>query len=240
MKITSKMLYQELRSVLAPLMKLSGFKTTKGGMLGWKRPTTGGYLSLWFQCDKWGWNERWGSQFVLQFSIASEPSDAMTPTGRFERIGFLLEGFEELDELRIKNNSVIEHLPGTINHQLVTGILHDGSEYIAEGYKVDNQKAIYGRDIWLNYYSIEDVRDWAHYFEKNLLNYVSLFENEIRSEQGKARVRFDQMMSNVQRTKDVKDKMHIFEGYIESETDEEFSTDAVKWLKVLREIVSIG
>lgn len=219
MKVTSKILYQELRSVLAPLMKNSGFKTTKGGMLGWNRPTTGGTLSLWFQCDKWGWNERWGSQFTLQFSIAPAASNAMDPAGRFERIGYLLEGFEELDELRIKNNAVIQHLPGTINQQLVTGLLDDGSEYIVDGYKADDHKAIYGRDIWFNYYTIEDVRDWAHYFENNILHYVSLFENEVRSEQGKARVKFNQMISRVQATRDVEGKRAIYEDFVQNETD---------------------
>jgi len=110
--VTSKQFYQELRSVLAPLMEADGFKRMSQGGLGWTKPCITEHLFLWFQCNKWGWSEVWGSTFTLEFQLAPEAGDAMTFKGRRERIGDLLEGFQELDELRLMNNAIIERLPG--------------------------------------------------------------------------------------------------------------------------------
>lgn len=125
------------------MMKRAGFNGLKRGNLGWVRKSANGHLILWFQCNKWGWNDTWGSTFTLEFQMAPQPTDAMTGLGRRERIGYVLEGFEELDELRARNNAVIEKLPGTIRRQLVTGTLPDGTEVVLEGYAVDTKKAVY-------------------------------------------------------------------------------------------------
>jgi len=77
----------------------------------------------------------------------------MTLKGRFERIGYLLEGFPELDELRVRSNAVIARLPGTREGRLVERALPDGRSIVLSGAKADAERAIYGRDIWLHYHS---------------------------------------------------------------------------------------
>ena len=233
MKITSKILYRELRNMLGQAMKDAGFGGLKGGYLGWVRPAAGGHLALWFQSDKWGWSDLWGSRFTVEFQMALESSDVLSGKGRRERIGYLLEGFEELDELRLWNNSVIAKLPGTVDGRWVTNSLPDGTEVVVEGYKVDPDKAVYGRDIWLNYYSLDDVGMWGEYFGQRLPRFVSLFENETRSPQGEANLRFHKMMGRVQGAKEPQEKAAILEEFISTERDVHYRVGAEYWLKEL-------
>ena len=154
----------------------------------------------------------------------------MTLEGRFERIGYLLEGFEELDELRKKNNTIIERLPGTPGNQAETGAKGDRMEFVAAGFVVDDKPAVYGRDVWMNYYSTDDVREWARYFEKNLLYCIALFEDQKRSPQGLARERFHEMMGRVQAAKELREKILILESYVRIEADEHYRSAAEHWL----------
>ncbi len=235
MNITPKTVYRELHAALDPLMKQHGFSNIKTdlGFPGWTRQSRPpSHSSVWFQCDKWGWDENWGSKFTLEFEEAPAP---FTPTAqnKRERIGYLLEGFAELDELRIRNNSVIERLPGTLNGSLVTVPCDDGSEIVVTGERIDTGKAVYGRDIWLNYYSVEDVRAWASYFTGNLLRFIDIFESGMKNQEGKARERFNQMMSAVQRTNSLTEKANILARFIGSETDATFKANAATWQDAL-------
>lgn len=236
MKITSKILYRELRSMLGPVMKDAGFGGLKGGYLGWSRPAAGGHLALWFQSDKWGWNDLWGSRYTVEFHMAPEVADVLSGKGRRERLGYVLEGFAELDELRLWNNSVIAKLPGTVNGRWVTSRLPDGTEVMVEGYKVDPDKAVYGRDIWLNYYSLDDIGMWGEYFKQRLLRFIALFEHETLSPEGEANRRFHKMMGRVQGAREPQEKSAILEEFIITESDVHYRVAAEYWLKELAKI----
>jgi hypothetical protein len=217
-------------------MKRHGFKRLKSGYLGWVRTIAQGELTVWFQSNKWGWNDAWGSTFTVDFEFVPSPIDtgsARKP--RQQRIGYLLEGFEELDELRRMNNLVIERLPGTTRREWVTRRLPDGTDVLVEGYEIDSQKAVYGRDVWLNYHSIEDVRTWAAYFAEKLLRFISVFENEIRSEEGHAADRFHQMMGHVRRAPDLTQKSAVLQQYIRQETDQQYQSAAKHYLARVEE-----
>jgi hypothetical protein len=218
------------------MMRNAGFNSLKGGYLGWTRPAIDGHLIFWFQSNKWGWSDLWGSTFTVEFQMTPEPLDAMKGKGRQERIGHLLEGFDELDELRLRNNSVIEKLPGTINGRLITNRLADGAELVLEGYKVDPDKAVYGRDIWMNYYTLDDVHMWGDYFGEKLPRFISLFENETRSAQGQANMRFHQMMGRVQGAKALPEKAAILEEFIRIEGDAHYRAAAEHWFNELVKI----
>jgi hypothetical protein len=218
------------------MMQDAGFKKLKGGFPGWIRPAAGGHLALWFQADKWGWSELWGSRFTVEFQITAEPEEAITGKGRSERIGYLLEGFAELDELRVMNNSVIAKLPGTVSGRLVVNRLPDGTELVVEGYKLDPDKAIYGRDIWMHYYSLDDVRMWGDYFARKLPRFISLFDNETHSAEGEANIRFHKMMGRVQSAKELPEKAAILEEFIKTENDIHYRAAAEHWLNELSKI----
>lgn len=228
--VTSKQFYQTFRSVLAPLMKVDGFKRLSGGRLGWTKPCGTEHLSLWFQCDKWGWNAVWGSTFTLEFQIAPEAGEAMTFKGRRERFGYLLEGFQELDDLRRMNNVIIERLPGTVRNQAVTVVDDNGKTFVLEGFLNDPEPAVYGRDLWLNYYSPEDVQSWAEYFEKKLLYFVAAFVEQRKSPQGLARDRFNTTLGQAQDATDYAEKLRIMRSYVERETDAHYRSVAERWL----------
>lgn len=228
--VTSKHFYQELRSVLAPAMKADGFKRIRGERLGWFKPSGSEYVFLWFQCNKWGWDARWGSTFTLEFQIAPNAGDAMTFAGRRERIGHLLEGYEELDELRRVDNAIIERLPGTQEDQAVTVVDDAGKVCALESFVVDPEPAVYGRDIWLNYYSSEDVRAWAWYFQKKLPYFLTVFVEQRKSPQGLARERFNTALGHVQNASDYAEKIRILKAYVDSESDAYYRATAEHWL----------
>ncbi|MEI7969564.1 MAG: hypothetical protein WCJ69_11295 [Betaproteobacteria bacterium] len=234
MKVASKDLYGALRAELAPILGALGFKALREGGLGWERSTAGGTLSLWFRCDKWGWDESWGSKFTLEFAFQPDGAPGQAK-GRFDRIGYLLEGFPELDELRRRNNAVIERLPGTLGGKLVASRLSDGTTLVVLGEQIDPKPAIHGRDIWLNYHSLDDAKEWARYFRDHLPHFLSLFENGTFSAQRQARVRFDAMMSQVRNTPGIEGRARILEDYAQSEDDACFSSSALHWLRTLRE-----
>lgn len=230
MMVTSKEVYQELRSALASHMKAEGFRRLSGGYQGWVKPWGAEYFFLWFQCNKWGWNAQWGSNFTLEFQMAPDAGDAMSFKGRRERLGELLEGFQELEELRVMNNAIIERLPGTLGNLAVTVADGAGKLYAQEGFIIDPEPAIYGRDMWLNYHSVEDVRMWAHYFENRLPYFITLFVEQRKSSQGLARKRFDVAMGQVQRATDHAERMRIFKAYADGEPDAYYRAIAGQWL----------
>jgi len=233
MKVSSRDLYRELRSALAPVMKGAGFRPLKGSQLGWTRTGDSGTLIVWFQVNKWGWNERWGSTFTVEFQMAPPGALPMSGHGRRQRLGYLLEGFPELDELRLRNNAVIAMLPGTLAGQVVMATLPDGKPFVKEGFLADPAPAVYGRDIWLNYQSLEDARWWGGYFAAKMLRFVSLFENETLSAQGQASARFHAAMGSVQRAKSIEEKAAILEEYLRTETDAHYQAGARQWLSHL-------
>ncbi len=228
--VKNKQFYHELRSVLAPLMKANGFKRMSLAWPGWTKPYIAEHLFLWFQCNKWGWNEIWGSTFTLEFQMVSNPGDVMSFKGRRERIGYLLEGFPELDEFRLMNNAIIERLPGTIHNQAKTIQDGTGKKYALEGFLIDPEPAVYGYDLWLNYYSTEDVRTWARHFEKKLLYFVTIFVEQRKSQQGLARERFHTIFGQAQDTTDYTEKIRIIKSYVEQETDAHYRSIAERWL----------
>lgn len=241
--IKSKQLYQVLRAAWAPFAKQAGFKAMKGTSLGWTRETDKGHLFFWFQADKWGWDEVWGSKFTLEFQRVADAKDVFslggTQQGKRARIGYLLEGFPELDELRIMNNTVIEKMPGTVQG-LVVWAEHGGKKFVAQGCAVDPEPAIYGQDIWLHYYSQEDVERWAKYLAEKMPRFIDIFENDIKSAQGLARGRFDAMMGEMQSASDPVQKAQILSDYQSSETEPYFKSSAEFWLEALKKKYSIA
>jgi len=228
MKVSSRDFYREMRTGLAPLMKEAGY-TLAGPSLGWAKPVADAFLSVWFQCDKWGWNPEWGTRFTVEFQLAKESIQGTLGAKR-ERIGFLLEGYEELDTLRLINNEVIGRLPGT-GSALLDTMTNPGNAANLIGYKPDPNPAIYARDIWLHYHSIADVRSWASFFEARLPRFLYMFEHGERSAAGEANMRFHAMMGRAQSTRDRIEKLRIIEDFANSEPDHHYASAARKWLE---------
>lgn len=229
-KVDSKRFYREMRALLGPLMRVSGFKRLTGTQLGWLRPSGSEWVLLWFQCDKWGWDARWGSKFTVEFQQVVQLEQAFDLAHRRERIGFVLEGYEALDEIRRMNNAVVERLPGTSTKAALTAPDGEGGTVLLLGERVDPDKSVYGRDVWMNYYSVDDVRAWAAWFEQRLPGFVDLFEHERYSAETLARHRFHEMMTQVQAAPDLDAKIALLRDHVEAETDPRYRSVIERWL----------
>jgi len=241
MKITSRDFYREMRGALAAQMKVAGFSSLKGDQAGWQRPAGQGVLALWFQCDKWGWEPVWGSRFNLEFSLREAEGGAGVPAapgraGQSERLGFLVEGCAEMEELRLLNNAVIARLPGTREGKLVLGRLRDGREYVMQGCRADPAPFEVGFDYWLGYHSLEDVRAWAAWFAAKMPRLVGMFESGERSELGQGRRRFDRVIGAAQALPDgdAAGKLALFEAYQREEPNPYWKSVAGYWIGEFR------
>ncbi len=230
MAFTSREFYREIKTGLETVMKENGFRTARGMPLGWTRSVDGGSSTVMFQCEKWGWDPSWGSRFTVEFGFESGPGSSTASRGHGERLGYLLEGFEELDELRIRNNKVIESLPGTNKGLLAITTAPGFAPLVSTGYMVDAERAVIGRDLWLNYFSKEDARAWAEYFKVKMLFFLDLFETGKRSEIGLARVRYNELMSEVQRSAELNEKKRLLRDFLSRETSTPFRSEVEKWL----------
>lgn len=233
-KVDSKLFYREMRAALGPLMRANGFKSLKGTQLGWMRPSGDEWVLLWFQCDRWGWDAQWGSKFTVEFQQVAQLEQAFDLVHRRERIGFVLEGYEALDEIRRMNNAVIERLPGTLAGSALTAPGGEGRAMLLLGERVDPEKSVYGRDVWMNYYSLDEVRAWAAWFEQHLPGFVDLFEHERYSTQTLARQRFHAMMARVQATPDLDAKIAMLREHVAAETDSHYRSATEYWLDEAR------
>ncbi len=216
-------------------MKDNGFRVVQDGRLGWTKTGMTTLPTVWFQCDKWGWDPRWGSTFTLEFAQSPDPSVSLGNPSRRERLGYLLEGFDALDELRVKNNAIVSRLPGTLANQAVVVRLSDGSQIVSSGRVEDPQKAVYGRDLWLSYYSMEDVQTWSQYFQERLPAWIQQFENGVKSEVGHARVAFNRVVSTVQKAGNRAEKRALLEAYLCQEGSRYFLDEAGRLLELLME-----
>ena len=166
-KVTSKRVYAIVKEVLAPRLAESSFKRAKGVSLGWTKAEEGRTLSLWFQCDKYGWSEDWGSGFTCELQFTHAPQIAAVEFGgRFRYCHLLIQ--EELEDLRIRNNRIIESLPGYVAGKTVAVKGADGVECVIVGHRPDVAPYHPGWDRWMHYHSEEHVAGWSAYLNDHL------------------------------------------------------------------------
>ena len=239
MKLTSKAVYKLLRAAISPRLP-AGFVAAPGNVADLQQESAAGVLAFWCQCDKWGWDVRWGSRFTLEFLFASDAGAAERLSGRRERIGELLEGFPELDELRQRNNAVIAGLPGTLADACVVTVPDTGYEIILEGYRADPQPAIYAQDIWLHYYTADDVAAWGEYLAARLPRFLECFAQQTRSPAGLAHRRFDAALGQVQDCRDFPGRLVLLDEYLGSESDPYYRAIAARLRDEVFKVLNSG
>jgi len=227
-KITPKKYYSIIQSTVETALFETCSRLKRGGRLGWLRTFNGAEITVWFQLDKWGWDPVWGSKFTVEFCKASSGTADFSVAG-MERLGYLLEGYGELDELRKLNNQVIQSLPGTRDGLLKISKA-DGHEVVLSGVQPDCGESLLGYDLWLSFYSEEDIRMWGGYFRDHLPAFAERFAKDERSPLGQARVRFNVAIGKVQDCWKVEDRIAILEAYCAAEPEAEFRGMAEAWL----------
>ena len=180
MKITAKILYGMLRDALAAELKAAGFLRLKAGVLGWTRLIGKESLTFWFQCDKWGWDNAFGSRFTLEFQLARSP--VAGATGNFNkrfRFAQLLTS-EELETVRSMNNSVKSSLEEPKPGHPIFYLGPEGQKAIRQDYELTVQPYRADEDVWLNYFTSEQVAEWAAFFKSRILRMATEFAERVQ------------------------------------------------------------
>ena len=179
MKVLCKDLYAELRAVLGAEVKAAGYKRVKGGMLGWTRPAGERHLTFWFQCDKYGWFQDFGSSFTLEFQLADKP-DVGTGLQRRDRFLGLLEP-DDREIVRTINNRILQGLPPPAPNHPVLMLGEELRGWFMSAYKPEPQPYPAKRDVWLHYAAPEHVTQWAQFFKPRLAAMLERFEARHRA-----------------------------------------------------------
>ena len=179
MKFLARDLYRCLKRSLGPELADLGFKPTKSGMLAWTKPIGSEYLTLWFQCDKWGWEADWGSSFTLEFQTGESPEPGTGSLLKRERYCFLLDDVER-EDLRLMNNRIIEALPGSKAGR--TEVMEvEGERVPLLGVLPNERPYVTGSDIWMHYHGEEDAMHWAQYLSEKLPALIERYSTSVQA-----------------------------------------------------------
>ena len=102
-------LYLLLATELRPSLATQGFKKLRGSRLAFQRVVRDTYQTVWFQCDKYGWDPHAGSRFFANFTV-SESSAFDTLSRHDERLFFFLTD-AELAGARDFRDAVVARIP---------------------------------------------------------------------------------------------------------------------------------
>ena len=172
--VTSKDMYKILRETLAPGLKAAGYKRTTGGMLGWSKPVQDRHLSFWFQCDKYGWFQDFGSKVTLEFQMSEDPSPGSGRWDQRERFAKFLRSSER-ELVREMNNRVIRSLPKPSAANPIFSLSEELRKRFMLGYSLRNEPYTENEDVWLHYFTTDDVQCWGKFFAEHILQMIDLF-----------------------------------------------------------------
>jgi hypothetical protein len=156
--------YKLLRTELAPFFKASGFKRTKG-LLSWSKTANGAVLVVWCQISQNGWDVLCGSEFIVEFQLAGEPTVGLG--GRRERLGGFLSELER-EEVRKIQNSVIASLSRPPQSHPYLHISQQVSSWYLGRFRPVTEPYGPGQDIWFRYASPAHVQYWAQFIRRKL------------------------------------------------------------------------
>ncbi len=158
----SQELYRTLREHLGAWFKQQGFKRARQAQLGWQSEP----VLVWFQCDKWGWDQYAGSSFFVNFQTSGPPKPWGGPTQRLQE--FLSTA--ELEEALTLQNRVIAKLkpPPPEHIQMLREAFAKTSpnpDLLIEALLADFQPVERpyrpNQDFSLRYHDDEDVSAWS-------------------------------------------------------------------------------
>ena len=105
----AKELYAVLQAQLGPWLATRGFKRKKASRLIFQKLVDGKYHSVWFQCDKWGWDAYAGGEFFANFTVSESP-DVEGGARHEERLNHFLRE-EELARARAYRDEIVARIP---------------------------------------------------------------------------------------------------------------------------------
>ena len=105
----AKDLYRVLESEVGPWLKERGFKKRRVSRLTLQRLVDGKYQSVWFQCDKYGWDSYAGGKFYVNFTV-SESTDPEAGARQEARLNHFLTD-AELERARKYRDEIVARIP---------------------------------------------------------------------------------------------------------------------------------
>jgi hypothetical protein len=163
-------LYRVLQTELQSSLEKSGFRKVRSSRLTYQRPAGDIYQTIWFQCDKYGWDAYAGSSFFVNFTVSGSPEvDAIDR--REERLNYFLTD-AELVRAREFHDEVVARIPkppesyfAMLEAAFAKSVSADSASSLVttvRGY-FEPEPIPYRRnqDFSLRYWEPEDVRGWA-------------------------------------------------------------------------------
>jgi len=161
-------LYRLLHGELGAWFREHGFARRRGARLAYQRQRRDLYETVWFQCDKHGWDHYAGSSFSANFSVTADP-DPESVRRRDERLNaFLTDG--ELDIARAYRDTIVARIPKQpesyfqmLEAQFGKSVKDPVPLVAALRAQFEPEPIPYRRhqDFMLRYFQPEDVAGWA-------------------------------------------------------------------------------
>ena len=102
-------LYRAVAGVVGPPLVACGFKKLRSSRLAYQRVIRDTYQTVWFQCDKYGWDSHTGSSFWVNFTARESP-EFDTFGGHSQSLFFFLTE-AELAGAQDFRDSVVARIP---------------------------------------------------------------------------------------------------------------------------------
>jgi hypothetical protein len=165
--------YKILRTELMPFFQANGFKRAKG-LLSWSKPYKEHFIVVWCQISRDGWDALCGSQFIVEFQLADEPTLGLGKNR--ERLSFLLSESER-EEVRQFQNNVIASLSHPPPSHPYLHISQEVSSWYLSKFKPVTEPYGQAHDIWFRYASPSHVQHWAQFIHRKLHQCLQVVES---------------------------------------------------------------
>ena len=157
---------------MRPLFGERDFKKTKASRLTFQRFVRDKYQSVWFECDRYGWDSYAGGKFYVNFTL-SATADVEGVDRHDERLNFFLTD-AELERARAYHDHVVSKIPKppeSYFEELERGFARSvGPDSAASLIRTvrdrfEPEPIPYRRhqDFALRYWQPEDVEGWASF-----------------------------------------------------------------------------
>jgi hypothetical protein len=165
-------LYRALERELGPWLVERGFRKQRKSRLTFQRQVGDKYHSVWFQCDKYGWDSYAGGDFFVNFTVSASP-DPEDIVRREERLNFFLSDLE-LARARKYRDEIVKRIPRPpesyfdameAGFSKVVGAESAASllETVRARFEPESIPYRQNQDFRLRYWQPSDVTGWASF-----------------------------------------------------------------------------
>lgn len=168
----AKELYRELEKGLGSWLIAHGFRKQRASRLTFQRLVEGKYQSVWFQCDKYGWDSYAGGEFFANFTVSESP-DPESGARRDERLNYFLTDIE-LARARKFRDEIVERIPrppesyfANLEAAFSRSVTPESAasliQTVRDRFEPEPMPYRRNQDFRMRYWKPEDVAGWAEF-----------------------------------------------------------------------------